>query len=276
MRAIIAICITIIIGCSISSGTDSDSKIIRWEDLVKDLRNGKNIQLIDKTIESDINLLDAGISQLIGENTYETMITGEITLINCTINGNITTYVKGHYSRFLGSIRLLNCHLNGNINMDNTRIDGSLDFSKSIIHQHASFVGSRVLGNVLFEKCLFAGDLNVSNLHVDGYMNIFDSEIGGVANFQRARLQNTLQASNVQWNGYCDFSQIRVAGNAFFNYGEFNDKVTFNNGKYLDRLEFLDCKFSSEIQDNKICTIIPPLVAGKQEYKPVFIETCNL
>lgn len=275
MKALFLICVAILIGCSVFSGTDNSSGKITWEELAKDLRNGKNVQLINATLDSDINLLEAGKSQLIGENLYETLIKGEITLINCTINGNITSYIKGHYSRFSGSIRLINCHINGNINMDNTRIDGNLDLSQSIIHRHASFVGSRVLGNVLFEKSRFAGDLNAGNLHVDGILNIFGSEIGGVASFQRAWLNNTFQAANVIWNGYCDFSQIRVNGGAYFNYSTFNEKVTFNNGIYRDRLEFVDCTFIYELHPSKICTFLSPVITSKdKEIQPDFIQSC--
>lgn len=277
MKTLFLICIAILIGCSISSETDGKTKKINWEDLARDLRNGKNIQITNAIIDSDINLLEAGLPQMIGENIYETLIRGEITFINCSINGNIISYIKGHYSRFSGSIRLINCHINGNINMDNTRIDGNLDLSQSIVHHHTSFVGSRVLGNILFEKSKFAGDINAGNLQVDGILNVFGSEIGGMANFQRARLNNAFQASNVIWNGYCDFSQIRVNGGAYFNYGVFNEKVTFNNGFYKDRLEFVDCKFSKELPAFKICTFLLPVITSENQENPLdFIQSCNL
>lgn len=203
-------------------------KTIEASDILKDIKNGKNISIKNATIVGvlDFTFMDEAMQKLPkkkksswfnwnndDDNSYSNqikkMIAVKISFVNCTFREDVLAYIPDEQSgytftaSFADDTIFKNCKFERKAMFKYSKFEGDSDFSGSIFEDDNTFKYAKFNEKISFENTVFEE----------------------VATFKYAKFKNNVSFSNTIFKD-----------SAIFKYTEFYNGVSFKNAKFEEDL----------------------------------------
>lgn len=140
-----------------------------------------------------------------------------------------------------------------NIDLQGQTFEFGMDFSRSLIHGHATFLGSTVKGDMLFDEAAIDGGVWFIGSLIDGDISFSQARVGcsawftgatikGEVSFDRARLKEWAMFDKAKIHGNARFSNVTIEGDASFEEAVLMDDVLFYRSD-IHSLTFREARF---------------------------------
>ncbi len=245
----ISILITAVFLCFSCSG--NEKKEIKASEILKLLKKGEAVQIVDKIILDDLDFVSAKEPFLMSNNTLQTEITSNIFFSNCVFMGKVTTNGQkekfGITSVFKNNVSFVGCDFRGEVNFENAVIFGSVNFSKSIFRKNTSFNGIAIWSkDSYFSEVKAEDDFSMIYSSVLGNLYFINARFDKNASFQEISVKGKLSFNNATFQQSAGLDLIEVYERAFFNYVTFEKEANFSNSKFFQTAEFVNAKFNAK------------------------------
>ena len=195
-------------------------KTVNASDILSDIKNGKNINISNATIEGvlDLTYMDDALPSLPkrkrwwnsgGSNTVEKDISGSISFVNCTFKNDVLAYIPHEESGYTFIANFEDDAIFKNCTFERKAMFKYSDFDKN-----ADFSGSKFLEDSTFKYAEFSRNISFSD-------TLFEES----ATFKYADFRN-----------FANFANSIFKESATFKYTKFKDGVSFKNVKFKEDL----------------------------------------
>ena len=178
-------------------------------------------------------------TDVLNDSFYEGKYDGkELLYKNKTINGNLiinkSKLMPIRMNRTLDDINSYQLSeyassINSSILIENSTINGNVDFSNALFQWYISFYNTTINGNVTFSGSEFKG-----------YATFMHSNFSGSAIFTGSQFDNYADFSDSQFNGIADFGDSKFYDKVYF--GDLTNK--YNGSRFIRDASFNDSLFN--------------------------------
>jgi len=136
------------------------------------------------------------------------------------------------------------------INITNSEIRGTVNFSDAHFEELINFGGSEFCGDAYFWYAIFGGRANFRGAEFGGDAYFGGCKfIGEEANFSEAEFSGYAIFSDAEFRRKADFQRAGFDGDADFQRGEFDGYAGFRGAEFGGNVTFFDAKFSAIIAE---------------------------
>lgn len=231
MKYIISSILILFLNVSIYS-----QKTINANDLLRDIKAGKNINISNSIIEGtlDLTYMNEALPNLPkrkrwwnngGSNTIEKHINSKISFINCSFENDVLAYIPDEDSgyTFIASFK-------SDVIFKNCNFKGKAMFKFSKFKEDADFRG-----------CKFVEDNTFKYAHFNKNVSFENTNFAEPATFKYAKFTT-----------FVSFSNSIFQENATFKYSEFNNGVSFSNVRFEEDLNIKYTKVNGDFNINNM------------------------
>jgi len=189
-------------------------KIVYAEDIMKDLRAGKDISISNATIEGVLDLTDKEekLKELPrrkpkkSNKTIKNQIQSRISFINCTFNSHVLAYFP---------------------DQDESGYTFIANFDEQVIFKNCVFERK-----ALFKHSDFAKESSFEN-----------TQFMGVTTFKHAHFKDVSSFVKTNFDDNITFKHVKFKNSISFEGSSFEEDVTFKHAKFYEGLSFKDVRF---------------------------------
>ncbi|REH52427.1 pentapeptide repeat protein [Tenacibaculum gallaicum] len=222
--------IVTIIGLLFCFSTAFSQKTISVSDIMKDLKNGKAIEISNATIKGvlDFTFMNEALPKLPkrkrwwnngGSNTIEKQITNKVSFVNCVFDDDVLAYIPHEKSGYTFVANFEDVVVFKDCTFEQKAMFKYSDFEKD-----SNFSNTKFKGDSTFKYAKFNRDITFEN-----------TSFGEPATFKYA-----------DFNRFVSFKNAVFNESAIFKYTEFKDGVSFRNVKFEEDLNIKYTKVSGE------------------------------
>lgn len=194
-------------------------KTVYAEDIMKDLKAGKNVTIANATIEGVLDFTDmkAKLKELPrkksrkGNNSIKNYIQSKISFANCTFNRDVLAYIPDHDESGYTFI---------------ANFDEQVSFKNCIFQRRALFKHSDFEKKSSFENTQFMGGTTFK------HANFKD-----ISNFAKTNFDYDVTFKHVQFRDSTSFEGSSFEENATFKHARFFDGLSFKNVRFKGSLD---------------------------------------
>lgn len=222
--------IVTVIGLLFCFSTAFAQKTISASDIMRDVKNGKAIEISNATIKGtlDFTFMDEALPKLPkrkswwnngGSNTIEKQITNKVSFVNCVFDDDVLAYIPHEKSGYTFV----------------ANFEDIVVFKDCTFEQKAMFKYSDFEKNTNFSNTKFKGDSTFKYAKFDRDITFENTSFEEPATFKYADFKRFVSFKNSVFNE-----------SAIFKYTEFKDGVSFRNVKFKEDLNIKYTKVSGE------------------------------
>ncbi|RSC92649.1 pentapeptide repeat-containing protein [Tenacibaculum singaporense] len=222
--------IVTVIGLLFCFSTAFAQKPISALDIMRDVKNGKAIEISNATIKGtlDFTFMDEALPKLPkrkswwnngGSNTIEKQITNKVSFVNCVFDDDVLAYIPHEKSGYTFV----------------ANFEDIVVFKDCTFEQKAMFKYSDFEKNTNFSNTKFKGDSTFKYAKFDRDITFENTSFEEPATFKYADFKRFVSFKNSVFNE-----------SAIFKYTEFKDGVSFRNVKFEEDLNIKYTKVSGE------------------------------
>ena len=240
---LIIIFLFFIVSCT-NSNTLSDN--ISASKIIKLINKNRDILIIDKTIEGDLDFTKIQNIHARSQQIIVADVEVSITFINCKFEGNIIGFSVNENKNaiitvFEKNFTFINCEFNGEINLRQNEIKGPVDFSKSIFNKKVSLEGITFWhSNNSFSSTTFNDEVKFSSSVFYGKTTFLESVFKSSASFSKCFFMQKVNFGVCNFYGYTNFYHLHCNAQFAANYTNFHDEVYFNNANFYSKTDFVE------------------------------------
>lgn len=227
MHTLFTICL-VIFGASVFA-----QQIVRAQDIMKEISEGRSISHKNVTIEGYLDFTDLKNRRRTqssfdlfgkGNEQYESTVEGSITFINCTFADGVIAYyhVESENDTFIAhfeeDVIFQNCTFKRKSEFKYSEFEEKADFSGSIFNREANFKYAEFSDTPNFAKANFRDDANFKYAEFPQGVSFESATFMQLANFKYTKFRTPLNIKNVAFRGEEDFKYTRVNGQSFTAY----------------------------------------------------------
>ena len=209
-------------------------RVVSADDIMRDIKNGKDISYENVTISGDLDLtyMNDKLPDLPkkwkwykngGDNTIEEDIDVKISFVNCTFEDNVFAYIHDEDSKYTFIANFENDAI-----FTNCTFNGMALFKYSEFERNADFRGSKFHSKTTFKYANFDNNVNFSN-------SVFDKD----ADFKYTEFKDGVSFNNVAFGDDLDIKYMEVRGDFNINNmtvkNDIDSKYTEINGKSFNK-----------------------------------------
>ncbi|WP_281979887.1 pentapeptide repeat-containing protein [Tenacibaculum mesophilum] len=222
--------IVTITGLLLCFSTAFAQKVINASDIMRDVKNGKAIEISNTTIKGtlDFTFMNEALPKLPkrkswwnngGSNTVEKQITNKVSFVNCVFDDDVLAYIPHEKSGYTFV----------------ANFEDIVVFKDCTFEQKAMFKYSDFERNTNFSNTKFKGDSTFKYAK-------FDRDI----TFENTSFEEPATFKYADFNRFVSFKNSVFNESAIFKYTEFKDGVSFKNVKFEEDLNIKYTKVSGE------------------------------
>ncbi|MDO6675125.1 pentapeptide repeat-containing protein [Tenacibaculum sp. 1_MG-2023] len=222
--------IVTIIGLLFCFSTAFSQKTISALDIMKDLKNGKAIEISNATIKGvlDFTFMNEALPKLPkrkrwwnngGSNTIEKQITNKVSFVNCVFDDDVLAYIPHEKSGYTFVA----------------------NFEDVVVFKDCTFEQKAMFKYSDFEK-----DSNFSNTKFKGDSTFKYAKFNRDITFENTSFVEPATFKYADFNRFVSFKNAVFNESAIFKYTEFKDGVSFRNVRFEEDLNIKYTKVSGE------------------------------
>ncbi|MDR3094388.1 MAG: hypothetical protein LBU62_07105 [Bacteroidales bacterium] len=236
--------------CLSCSGTEKSE--IRASEILKILKKGGHIQMVDKIILDDLDFTQASELFIVNANQLQCEINASIFFSHCIFMGKVTT--NGRYTEklpvqtsFKNNLVFSACDFRGAAHFDQTVVFGMFNFSQSVFRESASFNHVAVWAkDSYFSEMVAEKDFSMVYAAFAGNFHCLSARFAGNVSFQETSFWGKLVFNQSEFKGRVGFDLISVYGNAFFHHTKFEKFADFSSSRFLHTADFVNTVFGGK------------------------------
>ena len=226
----------------------AEKKEMKVSEIIKLMKSGKPVQVIDKIIVGDLDFTAAGEPFIVNGHLLQCEIQSNIYFENCVFMGKVTSNGKRGENPVRGVFRnnlvLTGCDFRGEVDFEGAILFGMINFSRSTFRERANFNNITVWAkDNYFQETTAEKEFSMIYASIAGNLHMQSSEFGGNAAFQMMIVRGALMFNFCSFSGRVGLDRIEVGDNAFFNNAKFNSVANFANSRFMNRANFASVIF---------------------------------
>jgi len=234
-----------------TSCAHAEKKEMNSSDIIKLIKNGKPVQIVDKIILDDLDFTQANEPFVLNAFTVQTEIAPNIFFSHCVFMGKVTSNSsKGKtnlQSVFKNNLIFNNCDFRGEVNFRNAVVFGKTDFSQSTFRQPANFNNISVWSKgSYFDNIVAEQNFDMIYAAFFGNLSFLGAKFQTKSSFQELKVNGNLTFINAVFSENVDFALIET-GRTLFNYAIFEKNVSFGNARFSSSVEFINTTFNGNV-----------------------------
>ncbi len=220
------------------SGTSSAMTEYHAADIVKMIKKGKPIQLMNCMIWDDLDFTLCGDPRITSGIAVEVDVEVPIYFNHCLFMGNVRgkSMFKDKFScstNFRRSLTFSDCDFRGEVDFTKVMVADNIDFSKSTFGENAKFDLVELRGGInRFYEITAEKNFSFTSSYSNGNISFMDATFKGDANFHKL-ICSELMMNNTTFEGDAIFSNLTIRGAALFNYAKFSHDFDLSYSKFL-------------------------------------------
>jgi len=229
----------------------ADRKEMNASEIIKLLKAGKDVQLVDRIIMDDLDFTVAGEPFALNVNLLQNETTSNIFFSNCIFIGKVTSNGKkgaaSVQSRFSKNLIFLNCDFRGEVDFGQAIVFGMVNFSKSIFRENTNFNNMSVWSkDCYFSEIKAEKDFSMIYASFLGNLDFMNAHFQQNTSFQETSVKGSLSFNNAVFEERAGFDLMEIGGSAFFNYAVFEKRVNFSFSRFLHTANFVKTTFKEK------------------------------
>jgi len=230
-----------------SSCAYAEKKEMKSSEIIKLIKKGKPVQIVDKIILDDLDFSQANEPFVVNAFTVQTEITQNVFFSHCVFMGKVTSNSsKGKtniQSVFKNNLIFNDCDFRGEVNFRNAVVFGKTDFSRSTFRKQTNFNYISVWSKgSYFDNIVAEQKFDMIYASFFGNLSFLDAKFQTKSSFQEIKVNGNLSFINVIFADNVDFA-LMEAGRTLFNYAVFEKNVSFGNAYFSGSAEFINTTF---------------------------------
>ncbi len=231
-------------------------KTVDASDILKDIKDGKKINISNATIEGvlDLTYMDDALPSLPkrrrwwnngGSNTVEKDISSNISFVNCIFKDDVLAYIPHEDSgytfiaNFEDDVIFKNCTFERKAMFKYSDFDENTDFSGSKFMDDSTFKYAEFSRNISFENTLFEEPATFKYADFRNFVSFTNSVFKETATFKYTKFKDGVSFNNVKFEEDLNLKYAKVDGefdikNMEVGY-DIDSKYTKINGKSFNK-----------------------------------------
>jgi len=229
----------------------AEKKEINASEIIKLLKAGKDVQLVNRIIMDDLDFTAAGEPFALNVNLLQNETTSNIFFSDCIFIGKVTSNGKKGQatiqSRFSKNLIFLHCDFRGEVDFGQSVVFGMVNFSKSIFREDANFNNMSVWSkDSYFSEIKAEKDFSMIYSSFWGNLYFISAQFEKNATFQETSVKGSLSFNNAVFTERAGFDLMEICGGAFFNYAVFEKTANFSFSRFLHTADFIKTTFKEK------------------------------
>ena len=229
----------------------ADRKEMNASEIIKLLKAGKDVQLVDRIIMDDLDFTDVGEPFALNANLLQNETTSNIFFSNCIFIGKVTSNGKKGQatvqSRFAKNLLFLNCDFRGEVDFGQAIVFGMVNFSKSIFRENTNFNNMSVWSkDCYFSEIKSEKTFSMIYASFSGNLDFMNAHFQQNTSFQETSVKGSLSFNNAVFEERVGFDLMEIGGSAFFNYAVFEKRANFSFSRFLHTANFVKTTFKEK------------------------------
>jgi hypothetical protein len=229
----------------------ADKKELNASEVIKLMKSGKDVQLVDRIIMDDLDFTAGGETCALNANLLQCETNSNVFFSDCIFIGKVTSNGKKGQSvvqsRFNKNLIFLNCDFRGEVDFSQSIVFGLVNFSRSVFRENAAFNNMAVWSkDSYFSEMKAEKTFSMIYASFLGNLYFMDAKFNQNATFQETSVKGKLSFNNAAFNGRAGFDLMEVCGSAFFNYVVFEKNANFSFSRFLHTTDFIKTKFQEK------------------------------
>lgn len=210
-------------------------------DIIKKIKSGKPVQLINCMIWDDLDFTLCGEPRVTSGIAVEVDIETPIYFHHCLFMGKVLGKSKFQdkfscSTNFRRSVTFSNCDFRDEVDFTKVVVCDNIDFSKSTFSESAKFDLLEIRGGMnRFYEIKAEKGFSFASTYCNGNISFMDAEFKGDVNFHRL-ICSELMVNNMSVDGDAIFSNMTIRGAGQFNYTKFGRDFDLSYTKFLGPL----------------------------------------
>jgi len=229
----------------------ADKKEINSSEIIKLLKSGKDIQLVDRIIMDDLDFTVSSDGYALNVHSLQNEINSNIFFADCIFIGKVTTNGKKGpspvQSRFNKNLIFLHCDFRGDVDFSQSVVFGIVNFSKSSFREYADFNNLTIWSkDSYFSEIKAEKTFSMIYASFLGNLYFIDAKFNQNANFQETSVKGKLSFNNAVFGGRAGLDLMEIGGGAFFNYAVFEKNANLSFSRFLHTADFIKTTFKEK------------------------------
>lgn len=229
---------------AVSNAESSESepmKELHASDIVKKIKQGKSIQLINCMIWDDLDFTLCGEPRVTSGIAVEVDIEVPIYFHHCLFMGKVLGKSKFQdkfscSTNYRRSVTFSNCDFRDEVDFTKVVVCDNIDFSKSTFAELAKFDLLEIRGGMnRFYEIKAEKGFSFASTYCNGNISFMDAEFKADANFHKL-ICSELMLNNATIEGDAILSNMTIRGAGQFNYMKFGHNIDLSYSKFLGPL----------------------------------------
>jgi len=226
------------------------SRTIKAEEVLNNIRKHRSVTYSFCTIEGhlDFTTLDP---YPVNNTTQVTTVSTPLYFESCTFSGKVTAFHSNdslnRMTRFANSVSFYNCMFRQEVNFTASTFDHIALFSKSIFDKEVRLQAALFGNDLRIEDAFFSGNFLMQEAVVRGVFWAKQATVSGQFLLQQADCWQPASLAGIKVHKYADFGLANFRRAAFFEYGEYNDKVNYSGAVFGGSAEWSSTKFLQSV-----------------------------
>lgn len=252
-----------ILSCGKSDDAKGDGAVISADKILKQIRQGKNVNVYNKTITGKLDFTELSLSgkKLDVSAVY---IPVEVCFRNCVFEDSVLTFSsndelkKDLLTVFERNVIFQECEFRQALVMPQTCFRGRFDFDICKVEGESDFSGCSFRDGVSFRQSNFGGDSYFVSCNFFGRSNFMKVLFKNSAVFQYVRFHDAAMFADSHFYGGVDMSRLYAGAYIDFSNAKFSGNVLMAYSQYLCDLRLVSCSFSKRLSfcNNMVCGTI--------------------
>lgn len=254
------------------SAASAPMKELNASDIIKKIKQGKPVQLINCMIWDDLDFTLCGDPRVTSGIAVEVDVETPIYFHHCLFMGKVLG--KSKYqdkfscsTNFRRSVTFSNCEFRDEVDFTKVVVCDNIDFSKSIFGEDAKFDLLEIRGGMnRFYEIKAEKGFSFASSYCSGNLSFMDAEFKGEANFHKL-ICAELMMNNVSVEGDAIFSNMTIRGSGQFNHTRFGHDFDMSYSKFLGPLIMCHAEIGNKITLNHCIFNSPSRFSNSSTYE---------
>ena len=255
----------------------ANKKEMKASEIIKLMKSGKPVQVVDRIIIGDLDFTAAGEPFIVNGQMLQSEILSNIYFEQCVFMGKVTSNSKLRNNPikcvFRNNIVLTGCDFRGEVDLDGAVVFGMVNFSRSTFREKANFNNIVVWAkDNYFQEINTEKEFTMINASIAGNLSLQSSVFKANVSFQEISV-----AGAIMFN-FCSFEQgagldlMEISGKAFFNRASFAKRANFSSSRFMNRTNFASVDFKERANFEKAFFLTTVIFEGVERDKLILTD----
>jgi hypothetical protein len=252
------------LSCFSSQKTQDAPSTITAREIIKQINQGKNISVKNKTIIGDLDFTKIPAKHQIAEYAFKIEIKTPIYFDNCVFEGNIVGFrqdsMDSYICSFASDVVFSNSRIKGSVDWSHNRFKAFFTFSNNLIESDFNASNAIYHDEVQLSKSIFEKDLFLTFTLFQQRSNMMDMKVMGKTYLQGSVYKQQSLWSNSIFDQYVDMSKVTVQHSLFLDHCKFNHQLHISGSHFWGYVNISTAQFEDVLTIRTSTFVAPPVL----------------